>query len=826
MRTPGGRGTGETSRRTTLSGGLQVGRFRSGRIAAIGTIIALASAGTALAFQALPPGAQVNDDTAAGIETTRSVSGADPTNADVVGGALTAGKVAVPWATFQQQASTGFDQIFARSFAGGAWTTRGSGTVNGRSSASPKFSGSLNFSQDTDGEVPAIDFAGAGRTVPWATWYEHTIGAGFEKDNIFASRFDNTGDANQGKWIFGGQSRGTGGGSVPVPSLNIHTNQDAQNPSVAGGSAVDPTSPAPWVAWQETTPIGGKDQIFVVRPIGPGAANCNGVTPAGVMEGGSVPAIGGFCWQQTGVPRVGAGPDPTLNVDPTRNGIEPDIEFTGAADGVPWVVWYETGASGIGLHGNEMVFAAKGVKDETPGNGGFHWVAVGNQLSATLDTSGATNKFGSCAESTTNEAQCSLNRNPNENAENVRVAAGTMNPANPTVPWATWDESVAGVRQVFVSRLVGTGAEAHFEIANGGAPISSGANDSTRPDITFSGNTPYVSWREDVGGGVEKAFLGHLVNAAAPTFVADESDVPLTPKTQADVREPISSSCIATPFNSDGASCQGGALGTPFFLFTNGASPSPLGLFADAYQPDAPVTGGPSAVSTSTAVLSGAVNPRGASVNVFFEFGTTPAYGQTTAPQRTAANESTTPFAASLAGLPAGTVIHYRAVAASDFGSVTGGDQTLTTASVPPAAKPITLLPVTLANGSSSLSHPKISGTTASVRVSCKGPSGSKCRLLFKLTVTETFKGHRLIAVSARSKLKKKTVVLGTASVTLNAGTSRTVRVALNAVGKRLLAKRHKLSVKLSVSQILANGKSKAIQSPTVSFKAAKKRHH
>ena len=78
-----------------------------------------------------------------------------------------------------------------------------------------------------------------------------------------------------------------------------------------------------------------------------------------------MPAIGGFCFQQTGIPRVGtASADPSLNVDPTRNGIEPDIAFTGANDGVPWVVWYEKENTAIGgLHNNEMVFAAKGIND-------------------------------------------------------------------------------------------------------------------------------------------------------------------------------------------------------------------------------------------------------------------------------------------------------------------------------------------------------------------------------------------------------------------------------------------------------------------------------
>jgi hypothetical protein len=779
-------------------------------------VLALAGAGSAFALQALPPGTQVNSDPAAGINPGLSVGGEDPANADVVGGALTAGKVAVPWAVFRQE--TGFhDQIFSRSFAGGAWTTRGSGTVGGRSSATPQFSASLNFDQGRDGEAPAIDFAGAGRTVPWATWYENTAGTGFEnKNNIFASRFDNTaGDANQGKWIFAGQDRG--GVGVPVPSLNIHTEQEAENPSVAGGSATDST-PGPWVTWQETSPASGKNQIFVVRPEGPGKENCDGVTPLGVKVGEHIPSIGGFCWQQTGIPRVGAGPDPSLNVDPTRDGVEPDIAFTGTNDGVPWVVWYEENATGIGgLHNNEMVFAAKGISDGVGANGGFHWVAVGSQLSATLDTTG-TNKFGGCAESATNEAGCSLNKNANENAEDPRVAAGTMNPAKATVPWVAWDEEVSGVHQIFVSRLVGTGAEAHFELANGGAPISTGSGDATRPDVTFSGNTPYVSWREEVGGTSE-GFYGHFVNAANPTFVLDESGVPLTPTTQADVREPISSSCTANPFNADGAACQGGAVGTPFFLFTSG---SPLrSLFADAYSPDTPITGGPSGVSSSSATVSGAINPEGAAVNVFFQYGTTTAYGGVAGGQSSGVSNGVVPFAAQLTGLPAGTTIHYRAVAVSDFGTFVGADQTLTTASAPgPGAGALI--------GHAKVTSAKVSGSSASVRISCTGAAGTTCRLTLKLTVTETFKGHKLIAISAKSKKQRKThkvVQVGTATVTLKAGQSQTVKISLNGAGKALLASHHGLKATLRITQANAAGGSTTVFTLTVKFKPAKPKH-
>ena len=67
-------------------------------------------------------------------------------------------------------------------------------------------------------------------------------------------------------------------------------------------------------------------------------------------------------------------------------------------------------------HNNEMVFAAKGIATASRANGGFHYVAVGNQNSATLDTTG-TNHFGGCAASNTAEEGCSLNKNPNADAE-------------------------------------------------------------------------------------------------------------------------------------------------------------------------------------------------------------------------------------------------------------------------------------------------------------------------------------------------------------------------------------------------------------------------
>jgi len=796
--------------------GIQRGFARLLGVVMAGAAVAAAGAAPAHAFQQLPAGVQVNDDPAAGINPALSVSGEDPTNADVVGGALVAGKVAVPWAIFQQQEAGGaHDQVFSRSFAGGVWTTRGSGTVGGRSSAAPQFLGSLNFDQGQDGEAPAIDFAGAGRTVPWATWYETTTGAGFGAENIFASRFDNTGDANQGKWIFSGQGRGLGGGAVEVPSLNIHTTEDAENPAVAGGSALNPGAPGPWVTWQEigaNAPGAGKNQIFVEKPIGPGQLNCIGVTPAAANP--MAAPDGGFCFQQVGVERLGG--DPSLNVDRTRDGIEPDIAFTGASDSVPWVVWYEQNPSGAGLNDNEMVFAAKAVAPSTTTpptgtvDGGFNWVAVGSGAQGVLDNSTG---GGFCGQSVANEDACSLNANPAADAEDPRVAAGTMNPANATVPWVVWDEGAPGAEQVFVSRLVGTGAAARFVLANNGAPISAGPNGATRADITFSGNTPYVTWRESIGG-VELGFVGHFVNPANPTFVLDESDVPLTPTAEADVREPISSSCTANPFNADGASCQGGAVGTPFLLFTNGTGP--LGLFADAYVSTTPATGGPSAVTESTATLSGSVDPNGAAVDVSFQFGTTTAYGQSTVPQKLGPDDAVDTFSAAVNGLPAGTVIHYRAVATSDFGTVFGADETVTT-SPPPPPPP---------SGKISVGPAKVKGSAATVPVSCNG--ATSCQVSLGLTAKETLSGGRIIAVSAgkpNGKRRHKLVKLGGATATVAAGQTVRIEVKLNGTGRGLLSKRHRFKAKLTVTQ-RSGGTTVVAVHRTLTFRASRGHHH
>src|SRR5215470_17513782 len=102
----------------------------------------LAAPAAHAAFLPLPAsGAQVNDDPANSIDPRQ-----DAGVSDVVGGALTAGKVAVPWATFEQRFGD-TQQIFVRAFKNGAWVTQGAPAT-------------LNVDRTAEAEGPSIDFAG------------------------------------------------------------------------------------------------------------------------------------------------------------------------------------------------------------------------------------------------------------------------------------------------------------------------------------------------------------------------------------------------------------------------------------------------------------------------------------------------------------------------------------------------------------------------------------------------------------------------------------------------------------------------------------------
>src|SRR4029079_108264 len=110
----------------------------------------------------------------------------------------------------------------------------------------------------------------------------------------------------------------------------------------------------------------------------------------------------------------------------------------------------------------------KGVSDNSA-DGLFHWQVVGLGTAGQQNALENTSSGGPCGASAAAEAACSMNADPFADAEDPRVAAGTMNPLNPTVPWVAWTEITNNVDQIFVARLVGGD---HFQLANNGNPIS------------------------------------------------------------------------------------------------------------------------------------------------------------------------------------------------------------------------------------------------------------------------------------------------------------------------------------------------------------------
>jgi hypothetical protein len=662
--------------------------------AAIATVVLAGSAYGA--FVGLPlGGAQVNNDPPT-IDPAQNVN-----VSDLTAGSLT-GAARVPWAAFAQaQAGSSAVNIVVRAFKGGVWQTEG-------------FPESLNHDSTQAAASPSIDFTGASRTVPWVAWDEPVTALGSVPE-IFASRFASQAAPaqNGGQWVPEGQTRASS-----VQSLNINTSREALDPALIGGTTTAGANPAPWIAWEEadngteSAPTGSpgspnvsgdsRFQIFVSHAV----ADTGGACPAGTepSSGGTGTSPGKFCFQDVGIPRV-AGPavgqlDPSLNVDPTRDGIQADIAFTGANDSVPWVVWYENSDNGTttdGLLNADMVFAARAVADVN-GDGGFHWQVVGLGTAGKIATDDVLDAgqsghgpLGECAQSAAAEQACSLDVFPGagltdgNGAENPQVTAGTLVPGKPTTPWVTWDESSTngGLHSVFVARLDAAGD--HFDLLNNGQPISHSGLDSTRPDIAFAGNTPYVSWHETNALGQTVTIAGHFEgNPTDPVFHIDTPSIATTPQgtgddDTTDVRSPIASTCTDDPFTSDGSACPGGAIGTPFFAYTDNAS-GPQALFAQGYTPGATTTGPPSAVTTTTATVAGSVSTDGARTLVHFDYGTSTAYGASTAPQLLApASGVSTPVDAVLAALPTGTVIHYRVVAQTDFGTADGQDATFKT---------------------------------------------------------------------------------------------------------------------------------------------------
>ncbi|HSH95701.1 MAG TPA: putative Ig domain-containing protein, partial [Roseimicrobium sp.] len=97
------------------------------------------------------------------------------------------------------------------------------------------------------------------------------------------------------------------------------------------------------------------------------------------------------------------------------------------------------------------------------------------------------------------------------------------------------------------------------------------------------------------------------------------------------------------------------------------------------------VSASASPVNLNSETLNAAVNPAGPPTSVYFQYGTSNAYGITTTTQSLLAGVTGVPIVATLTGLQPSTIYHYRVVATNSWGTSMSADATFTTATSSPS---------------------------------------------------------------------------------------------------------------------------------------------
>jgi CSLREA domain-containing protein len=202
-----------------------------------------------------------------------------------------------------------------------------------------------------------------------------------------------------------------------------------------------------------------------------------------------------------------------------------------------------------------------------------------------------------------------------------------------------------------------------------------------------------------------------------------------------------------------------------------------------AYQVAPPLITSPAAVATSqvTATVSASVNPDAQDTGVSVRYGTTTAYGETSAAHHIPIGFNPVTVGIPLTGLVPATTYHALVVATNGDGTSTTADLTFTT-------------PRTTVSGI----HGAAGGV--SLAIGCAGaPAAAVCSGEGSLLTTERYVGRKLVSL-ARARRHTKTVTVGSQPFTLHAGRTLKMTIPLNGTGISLLRRFGRLPVELVVS--------------------------
>ncbi len=294
--------------------------------------------------------------------------------------------------------------------------------------------------------------------------------------------------------------------------------------------------------------------------------------------------------------------------------------------------------------------------------------------------------------------------------------------------------------------------------------------------------------------------------------------VPCTPSSPGSGTSPVAVS----------AKLQGLSLKTQYYfrvVATNpgGTSKDTRGqAFTTLPEPPVAATAAASSPTQTSVTLNGTVNPNGGTVSdCHFEYGASASYGSNVPCSSLPAGsgESPVPVSAALGGLSANTTYHFRIVATNPGGANLGGDQSFTTAPVPPTTStpettPTTTTPTTAATTTTTTTMTpsrtsntpvatcRVSLASTSVRTQTGGMAAIK--LIWTGTGAGTCGGRLTLTVKAKGKhTRPKPTLIGAGAFSIPLGEAQIVRLRLNEAGRALLNADHgRLSASLAILEL------------------------
>ncbi|HEV3069983.1 MAG TPA: glycoside hydrolase family 27 protein [Solirubrobacteraceae bacterium] len=104
------------------------------------------------------------------------------------------------------------------------------------------------------------------------------------------------------------------------------------------------------------------------------------------------------------------------------------------------------------------------------------------------------------------------------------------------------------------------------------------------------------------------------------------------------------------------------------------------------------------------------------------------------------------------------------------------------------------------------------------VPLTCSAQAAGRCTITLRLSVIETLRGSRIVALAAAAATRRVTLTVGARTLHLSPRQRYTATVALNATGRRLLARVHRMAVRLTVSGTVVGAISASLKSTTLTL--------